>query len=1334
MKEFAFLFVVTCVSHLVNSEIPKFLKSPQDVQVELGTTAQLECHATGPPNLVISWQKDGISNFPAIQQKRWHVEPAQSVTFISEVKTIDEGVYSCIATNQNGTVTANATVSIVDNRKFECSNWENEVIPSGQEFAIYKNETCQVCLCNDGSPKNCRKIICPSKCSDLEDDSLCCSKCSKILNSKAEEVSASVSEVSNITSDQSDKESSSPPAIPGKSTPGQSEPASPPQLPQKPQSTSDQPDKSDTEQKPGKTRLQNDAINNNPLADNIDTKTIKQFDHTTNHVDMVKGDVMSNQNSVEDQHAKITTLELIGNKSSVEVGDNLDVKSAGNESSVEVREHLDDKSRGNASSVEVIEQLNVKSIGNESSVEEIEHLNESKQQNLLNQSSGDQEDRNVTEDIVTFELTTTKPITEVPNITCTDWKGKIFHYGEEYAPYKEDNCKLCACGRDSSKQCRTVRIIECPDRNCTYYVWKIGMDCCEYECINDINDIKKGRPIKKPRKKKLEIIKPPKNATVSADYSHTFHCRANKRTNSHHHVLYKWFKDGERIKDRFSRDEDTGHAKYDINKKTGSLKIIHVHVKDRGEYYCKVKHGNETLISHKVFLEVQVPVKFVGLIPYNRTVKCGNPVQLVCNVAGIPVPTMIWSKNGVELGSTPPDGISIYTTVQGNDVLSRLLIKNVTETSRYGCRAYNKPKSPPGKLAIVRQDVQVTMMCSGTKYKPIGQCVPYNGSFCSAEIDSGQIHKIVNVSFEKLDRDVIDMLHDIKKNLNPLSDRCLSNAKKVFCNHVYPSCHHENGEAKPIHMCRQSCLAVKELLCFDAWLMVVHSMDGYKLPICETLPDKLDPTMKCVDIPMFVRKPEETKNSCYKGTGQWYNGTVNTTKSGIACQAWESQNPHNHQRPPDVFPSLEGAENYCRNPGSEEDSPWCYTQDRIIRWERCDVPKCDGEIRIPTGRVEEEKPTMTTEAIAIVSTVTAVGIFVVALICILCYQIFRQRHSIKYNSTPQDDLDIDVDKLQPNISYHKMADIKLNPKLQTLEYPRNDVVYLCDIGQGAFGRVFKAKAKNLIEDSEDCFVAVKMLKDDASEELQQDFEREASLMAEFDHRNIVKLLGICAIGKPMCLLFEFMENGDLNGFLRLCSSESNYIIRRNSVDKKSSELFHHVGTNQQMNIIMQICTGMVYLSDNGYVHRDLATRNCLVGENLIVKISDFGLARSVHSMEYYKGSDHDAIPIRWMPLESILYNKFTSESDVWSFGIVLWEVFSYALQPYYGMSHEEVVQFIKDGKVLACPDKTPKALYELMRLCWSKKPTNRPRFIHLCKSLHAINEEIQKKSNISEVV
>lgn len=108
----------------------------------------------------------------------------------------------------------------------------------------------------------------------------------------------------------------------------------------------------------------------------------------------------------------------------------------------------------------------------------------------------------------------------------------------------------------------------------------------------------------------------------------------------------------------------------------------------------------------------------------------------------------------------------------------------------------------------------------------------------------------------------------------------------------------------------------------------------------------------------------------------------------------------------------------------------------------------------------------------------------------------------------------------------------LNPKLEKLEYPRNDIIYMRDLGQGAFGRVFQAKAPGLIHGEEFTLVAVKMLKDDASEDLQDDFEKEACLLAEFDHPNIVKLLGVCAIGRPMCLLFEYMGKGDLNEFLR----------------------------------------------------------------------------------------------------------------------------------------------------------------------------------------------------------
>jgi len=258
-------------------------------------------------------------------------------------------------------------------------------------------------------------------------------------------------------------------------------------------------------------------------------------------------------------------------------------------------------------------------------------------------------------------------------------------------------------------------------------------------------------------------------------------------------------------------------------------------------------------------------------------------------------------------------------------------------------------------------------------------------------------------------------------------------------------------------------------------------------------------------------------------------------------------------------------------------------------------------------------------------------------------------------------------------------------------------------------------------------VAVKMLKDEATDDMQTDFEREACLMAEFDHPNIVKLVAVCAIGKPMCLLFEFMGRGDLNEFLR-SSSPSNYIVRGPACDIFNDVRLTHLDL---LNISKQIVSGMVYLSERKFVHRDLATRNCLVNESMVVKIADFGLSQKIYTSNYYKGGDHDAIPIRWMPLESILYNKFTIESDVWALGIVLWEIFSFAMQPYYGMIHEEVIKFIKEGNVLNCPDNTPPAVYQLMKNCWNQKPSRRPSFKTIHKALCVLYEDVSKNQQIA---
>lgn len=267
----------------------------------------------------------------------------------------------------------------------------------------------------------------------------------------------------------------------------------------------------------------------------------------------------------------------------------------------------------------------------------------------------------------------------------------------------------------------------------------------------------------------------------------------------------------------------------------------------------------------------------------------------------------------------------------------------------------------------------------------------------------------------------------------------------------------------------------------------------------------------------------------------------------------------------------------------------------------------------------------------------------------------------------------------------------------------------------------QAKAPGLVPGEDDLMVAVKMLKDDASDQMQMDFEREACLLAEFDHPNIVKLLGVCALGRPMCLLFEFMSPGDLSEYLRSCSPYATHQI-------------HHrdpLHEGHLLQIAAQVAAGMLYLSERKFVHRDLATRNCLINEQMVVKIADFGLSHKIYLQDYYKGDENDVIPIRWMPLECILYNKFSIESDVWAYGVCLWEIFSFALQPYFGMTHAEVIKYIKDGNVLACPDNTPMSVYALMRRCWNRKPSDRPSFNEINHCIQHSIAEYEYKTTLA---
>ncbi|KAK2815287.1 hypothetical protein Q7C36_023553 [Tachysurus vachellii] len=265
---------------------------------------------------------------------------------------------------------------------------------------------------------------------------------------------------------------------------------------------------------------------------------------------------------------------------------------------------------------------------------------------------------------------------------------------------------------------------------------------------------------------------------------------------------------------------------------------------------------------------------------------------------------------------------------------------------------------------------------------------------------------------------------------------------------------------------------------------------------------------------------------------------------------------------------------------------------------------------------------------------------------------------------------------------------------------RQDIMLKWELGEGAFGKVYLAECANLCPDTDKMLVAIKTLKD-ANESTRQDFQREAELLTVLQHEHIVRFYGVCTDGEPLAMVFEYMRHGDLNRFLRAHGPDARIL------DEVKIPPMGQLTLLQMLQIAAQIASGMVYLASLHFVHRDLATRNCLVGEGLVVKIGDFGMSRDIYSTDYYRVGGRTMLPIRWMPPESIMYRKFTTESDIWSFGVVLWEIFTYGKQPWYQLSNSEAIECITQGRELERPRTCPKEVHQLMQGCWQREPQQR---------------------------
>ena len=347
---------------------------------------------------------------------------------------------------------------------------------------------------------------------------------------------------------------------------------------------------------------------------------------------------------------------------------------------------------------------------------------------------------------------------------------------------------------------------------------------------------------------------------------------------------------------------------------------------------------------------------------------------------------------------------------------------------------------------------------------------------------------------------------------------------------------------------------------------------------------------------------------------------------------------------------------------------------------------------------------------------------------------FQRATSLKTSPTGKQTSTFDQiyqEQLEPSMLYNmKTADP--NPRSRALPYgpiydvPKplkntdnilhvlpESVFEIRELGMGRFGMVSLAATVGLsfkdirLSDNEDkdrsLLVAIKKLSPEGGKPLRETFEKEIKYMSRLHHPNVVHLVGVCMVGVPF-MMMEYMENGDLNEFLQ----------KQTLVDDSVNLLQENeVSPLVLLYMTVQIASGMRYLASQRVVHRDIATRNCLVGRDFVVKISDFGMSRKLYESFYYRVHGKLILPIRWMAYESF-YGKFSVKSDVWAFGVTMWEIYTLArCEPYHEMSDEELIADAMKAERRQRPSRptiVPNTIYDVMLRCWVHDPFMRGDF------------------------
>ncbi|XP_053919003.1 tyrosine-protein kinase Mer isoform X2 [Cuculus canorus] len=714
---------------------------------------------------------------------------------------------------------------------------------------------------------------------------------------------------------------------------------------------------------------------------------------------------------------------------------------------------------------------------------------------------------------------------------------------------------------------------------------------------------------------------------------------------------------------------------------TSTFSIHSAQRSDNGSYVCKLNISGMEVVSDPILVQLEGLPHFIHQ-PEKLNVTKNSPFNLTCQAVGPPEPVEIyWFRNNVRLNEKPHISPSVLT------------VPGLNETALFSCEAHNRKgltASNPGQVnvkGIPSAPASVNVL-NRMAHSIVISWVPGFDAFSAFNSCSVQVKEVVpqsNVSLLLFNTSVPPHVYHIQQ-LEPMADY-----------NVRVSCRNEVGWST-----------------FSPWI-TASTTEGAPTTPPLNVTVSFNESSSSLEI-RWVKPPLERIHGELQGYHIWYRWQ-NSKGMNVSTEARQNTSMA-------ILPVV-------------ATNATCSIRVAAVTKGGVGPFSSPVEVFIPDSGLVTSAPSSTPASGNADTFIVALGFIsgTIAVGLTLCLSVVIQKRCMetKYgNAFSGNDLELAVNYTAKKSYCRRAVELtlgslgvssELQQKLQDVVVDRNALSLGKVLGEGEFGSVMEGHLTQ--PESTVQKVAVKTMKlDNFSQREIEEFLSEAACMKDFDHPNVIKLLGVCIelsaqqVPKPMVIL-PFMKYGDLHSFL---------------LRSRLEMAPQFVPLQTLVKFMVDIALGMEYLSSRHFLHRDLAARNCMLRDDMTVCVADFGLSKKIYSGDYYRQGRIAKMPVKWIAIESLADRVYTTKSDVWAFGVTMWEIATRGMTPYPGVQNHEIYEYLFHGQRLKKPEDCLDELYEIMSACWRADPAVRPTFSQLKVHLEKLLENLPTVRGSGDII